>query len=185
MTDPSESVLPRSCFVGAAHWEVEQQVKRALSRCSHPEIGPPNCLFVPEDVRSLLLQWGHSSKLACHPGAARTIGLIRQQFWWPTLVRDTNEFVAACSICARGKASHQRPAGLLNPLPIPSRPWSHIAVDFVSGLPPSAGNSFILTIIDRFSKAVHFVPLSKLPSALETAELLVHHVFVSMVSPWT
>jgi len=50
-------------------------------------------------------------------------------------------------------------------------------VDFVSGLPPSAGNSVILTIIDRFSKAVHFVPLSKLPSALETAELLVHHVF--------
>lgn len=42
---------------------------------------------------------------------------------------------------------------------------------------PSEGNKTILTIVDRFSKAVHFVPLPKLPSALETANLLVQHVF--------
>ena len=175
--DPSEPVLPASCFVGAAHWEVERQVKEALSGDPGPGNEPPNCLFVPEDVRSQVLQWGHSSNLACHPGAARTLGLIRQRFWWPTLGRDTKEFVAACPICARGKASHQRPAGLLNPLPIPARPWSHIALDFVTGLPLSAGNTTILTVVDRFSKAVHFVPLTKLPSAMETAELMVQHVF--------
>ena len=42
---------------------------------------------------------------------------------------------------------------------------------------PSDGNTVVLTIVNRFSKAVHFVPLSKLPSALETANLLVLHVF--------
>ena len=31
-------------------------------------------------------------------------------------------------------------------------------------------------IIDRFSQAVHFIPLTKLPSASETAQLLVQHV---------
>lgn len=30
--------------------------------------------------------------------------------------------------------------GLLHPLPTPSRPWSHIAVDFVTGLLPSSGS---------------------------------------------
>ena len=50
-------------------------------------------------------------------------------------------------------------------------------MDFVTGLPPSDGNTVVLTIIDCFSKAVHFVPLSKLPSALETANLLVLQVF--------
>ncbi|XP_061639745.1 uncharacterized protein LOC133483105 isoform X2 [Phyllopteryx taeniolatus] len=40
-------------------------------------------------------------------------------------------------VCARGKTSHLPPAGLLRPLPIPSRPWSHIALDFITGLPPS------------------------------------------------
>lgn len=59
------------------------------------------------------------------------------------------------------KATHRPTAGLLQPLPIPSRPWSHIAVDFVTGLPLSEGNDTILTIVDRFSKAVHFFPLPK------------------------
>ena len=59
----------------------------------------------------------------------------------------------------------------------PRRPWSHIALDFVTGLPPSHGNTTILTVVDRFSKSVHLVPLPKLPSAKETADLLVQHVF--------
>ena len=33
-----------------------------------------------------------------------------------------------------------------------------------------------MTVVDRFSKMVHFVTLSKLPSAVETADLLVIHV---------
>lgn len=90
---------------------------------------------------------------------------------------DTRAFVAACQVCARAKASHQPPAGLLRPLPIPRRPWSHIAVDFVTGLPPSQGNTTILTIVDHFPKSAHYVALQKLPSACETADLLVHHVF--------
>uniref|UniRef100_A0A3P9JP29 Integrase catalytic domain-containing protein n=1 Tax=Oryzias latipes TaxID=8090 RepID=A0A3P9JP29_ORYLA len=53
----------------------------------------------------------------------------------------------------------------------------HIALDFVTGLPPSQGNSVVLTIIDRFSKFVHFVPLPQLPSATQTADVLVNHVF--------
>lgn len=72
---------------------------------------------------------------------------------------------------------HHTPAGLLHPLPIPHRPWSHIAVDFVMGLPPSEGNNTILTVADHFSKSVHFIPFPKLPSALETTNLPIQHVF--------
>lgn len=50
-------------------------------------------------------------------------------------------------------------------------------MDFVTGLPPSNGNDTILTIVDCFSKAVHFVTLPKLPTASATADLLVQHVF--------
>ncbi len=74
-------------------------------------------------------------------------------------------------------ASDDASAGFLRPLPIPSPPWSHIALDFVTGLPPSAGNTVVLTVVDRFSKAAHFIPLPKLPSAKETAQLMVDHVF--------
>ncbi|KAM9546103.1 uncharacterized protein ACWYII_036596 [Salvelinus alpinus] len=38
-------------------------------------------------------------------------------------------------------------------------------------------NTTILTVVDRFSKAAHFIPLPKIPSAKETAQLMVQHVF--------
>jgi len=104
------------------------------------------------------------------------LSLLQRHFWWTEMEADVRAFVAACTVCARGKSSHRPPAGLLRPLPVPGRPWSHVALDFVTGLPLSQGNSTILTIVDRFSKAVHFVALPKLPSAQETAELLTVHI---------
>ncbi len=35
----------------------------------------------------------------------------------------------------------------------------------------------VLTMVDRFSKATHFIPLPKLPSARETAVAVIDHVF--------
>ncbi|KAK5913399.1 hypothetical protein CgunFtcFv8_007934 [Champsocephalus gunnari] len=90
--------------------------------------------------------------------------------------KDVKEYVAACTICARNKTSSRPQMGLLRPLPIPSRPWSDISVDFVTGLPESKGNTTVLTVVDRFSKMTHFIALPKLPSAKETAEVLLHNV---------
>ena len=33
--------------------------------------------------------------------------------------KDIAEYVAICDVCQRVKAEHQKPAGLLQPLPIP------------------------------------------------------------------
>ena len=73
--------------------------------------------------------------------------------------------------------SHQSPSGLLQPLPVPSHPWSHVALDFVTGLPKSEGNDTMLTIVDRFSKSAHYVVLPKLPTASETVDPIVQHAF--------
>lgn len=66
------------------------------------------------------------------------------------------------------------------PLPIPSRPWSHLGVDFVTDLPPSSGNTCILVVIEHFSKSCCLNPFKSLPTAMETAELLFQHVFPRM-----
>lgn len=107
----------------------------------------------------------------------RTLNLLKRHFWWPTMETDIRAYVSACTICARGKSSHLPPAGLLHLLLVPGSPWSHIALDFITGLPALQGNTVILTIVDRFSKAVHFVALPVLPTAHETADLLVQHIF--------
>ena len=46
----------------------------------------------------------------------------------------------------------------------------------MTGFHTSQANTTILTMVDRFSKMVHFAALPKLPSAAEIADLLVSHV---------
>ncbi len=155
----TENILPQHCVVGSATWGVEQAVRRALFHVTRPA-------RAPEVVRP-----------AVHSGVRGTLAAISQRFWWPTSERDVRRFVASCHVCAQTKSRNSPPAGLLRPLPIPSRPWSHIALDFVTGLLFSAGNKVILTVVDCFSKAAHFIPLPKLPSARETTQVMVDHVF--------
>lgn len=112
-----------------------------------------------------------------HPGLHRTLHLFWQRFWWPSRVRDTWDFIAPCALCTRGKSRHRPPAGLLTPLPIPRCPWSHIALDFITGLSLLSGHTTILTVVDRFLKAAHLVALPKPPSTAATGDLLVQHVF--------
>ncbi|KAI2664142.1 Transposon Tf2-8 polyprotein [Labeo rohita] len=69
-------------------------------------------------------------------------------------------------VCTASEGTASRPsAGLLPPLLVPSRPGS------------SALNMVVLTVVDRFSKATHFIPLPKLPSARETGVAVIDHVF--------
>uniref|UniRef100_A0A3Q3GHN4 Gypsy retrotransposon integrase-like protein 1 n=1 Tax=Kryptolebias marmoratus TaxID=37003 RepID=A0A3Q3GHN4_KRYMA len=171
------TILPSSCTVAAVTWEIEDIIRQAQLYEPTPDSCPPNKIYVPTSVRARFLQWVHASKFSGHPGISRTIALVNGKFWWSSIHKDVKEYVLACTICSRNKASHQPPSGLLQPLPIPKRPWSHISIDFVTGLPPSKGMTTILTIIDRFSKACHFVPLRKLPTAFQTAQLLIKHVF--------
>lgn len=176
-TPPVGNIVPPSCFIGALNWEVMDRVRDAQRTEPDPGNGPPGKTYVPSSTRSCVIHWAHTARFSCHPGVSRTVALVRRRFWWPSLYRDIKEYVLACPTCARNKASHRPPSGLLQPLPVPKRPWSHIALDFVSGLPESRGFTSILTIVDRFSKSCHLVPLRRLPSAIDTAQLLVKHVF--------
>uniref|UniRef100_A0A8C6M778 Gypsy retrotransposon integrase-like protein 1 n=1 Tax=Nothobranchius furzeri TaxID=105023 RepID=A0A8C6M778_NOTFU len=171
------TILPTSCIVAGVTWPIRDQVLEALKTDPGPGNGPSNKLFVPQGLRGKVIDWAHTWRFSIHPGVGRTVALIRQSFWWSSLYRDVKEYVSACHVCAQQKGSNQPPAGLLCCLPVPSRPWSHITLDFVCGLPPSHGFTVILTVVDRFSKACHLVPLKALPTSAVTAQLLVKHVF--------
>ena len=171
-----EPLLPLSCVVGAVTWQIEKAVKLANGVALPPSGCPENKLHVPADLRSQVIHWAHTSPLFCHPGVRRTMFAISRRFWWPSMEPEVREYIEACSVCARNKSSTGSRMGLLHPLPIPSRPWSDISQDFVTGLPTSQGNTTILTVVDRFSKMVRFIALPKLPSASETAEIMLNHV---------
>ncbi|KAI2647704.1 Transposon Tf2-6 polyprotein [Labeo rohita] len=155
ITSEPAPVLPADIILAPLQWGLEERVRQSHSQTRPPPETPAGRLFVPDHLRKEVLQWGHDSTLAGHQGVQRTTSFIGRAFWWRTLRRDVQEYVQACTICARSKTTNTPSTGELQPLPIPKRPWSHISVDFVTGLPDSDGKNTILTIVDRFSKAVH------------------------------
>ena len=74
--------------------------------------------------------------------------------------KDIKEHIKNCETCQRIKVDTIKPAGLLQPLPIPDKPWLDISMDLITGLPKSQGYNVILVVVDRLTKSVHFMPLS-------------------------
>jgi len=65
-----------------------------------------------------------------------------------------------CDVCCRVKVEHLKPAGTLQPLPIPAWKWEDITMDFITGLPKtSSGCDSIWVIVDRLTKSAHFLPV--------------------------
>jgi hypothetical protein len=95
-----------------------------------------------------------------HEGILRTLHRLQRDFHFPNMCRVVQDFIKACGTCQKFKSDHLRPAGLLQPLPIPSGVWSDISIDFIEALPCVNGKTVILTVVDRFSKYCHFIPLA-------------------------
>jgi hypothetical protein len=119
----------------------------------------------------------HELPLAGHPGRLRTFELVARDFIWPGMRQMIYNYVDACSICQKAKYSRKKPSGLLNPLPISSRPWKDISMDFIVKLPVSNGFDSILVVVDRFSKMSHFIPVSEKISSVELVEVVFNYIF--------
>ena len=105
-----------------------------------------------------------------HEGVQRTLHRLRRDFHFPNMRQHVQDFVRACATCQRYKSEHLHPAGLLLPLPVPTAVWTDIGLDFVEALPKVRGKSVILTVVDRFSKYCHFIPLAHPYSAESVAQ---------------
>jgi hypothetical protein len=66
-----------------------------------------------------------------HEGIEKTVHRWRASFYSPHALRRVREFVQACATCQRNKIEHLHPAGLLQPLPVPSKNWNDVSMDFV------------------------------------------------------
>ncbi|GJP86136.1 hypothetical protein CLOP_g16200 [Closterium sp. NIES-67] len=128
-------------------------------------------------LRELLIQEVHDSNLSGHFGVDKTLKALQRFYYWLDMVTDVQRYVAACPICQRMKSSQQRPTGLLQPLEPPQRPWQHVTMDFVTGLPAGpSGNDAVLVVVDRLTKMAHFVPCRTTITAEETARLFISTV---------
>ena len=136
-----------------------------------------NRLCVPRTSLQDQLTWEcHSGGLAGHFGRDKTITAVEHQFYWPSLKRNVGNIVAQCRVCAFAKQVRKND-GLYTPLPVPTRPWDDVSMDFVVGLPRTVRHQdSIMVVMDRFSKMAHFVPCSKTSDATRVAQLYFQEV---------
>nr|KYP45086.1 Transposon Ty3-G Gag-Pol polyprotein [Cajanus cajan] len=96
----------------------------------------------------ILLEF-HSSPQGGHSGFFRTYKRISVVFHWEGMKGDIKQFIVKCITCQQNKYETLSPAGLLQPLPIPSKVWSDISMDFIGGLPRVQGKDTIMVVVDR------------------------------------
>ncbi|KAK3536150.1 hypothetical protein QTP70_031317 [Hemibagrus guttatus] len=170
-------ILLATAVLAPVRWDLVEEIRRAHAEEPPPTGCPPHKLFVPQQFRPQVMQWVHEAPSSVHPGTRRSTKLISRRFWWPSLGSDVERYVRQCSTCAQVRTSLQGPEGLLVPLPVPRRPWSHLSVDFLTNLPDSGGFTPVMVLVDRFSKGCNLVPLKGLPTAMQIAEAMFCHVF--------
>ncbi|KAL4557540.1 hypothetical protein LXL04_035721 [Taraxacum kok-saghyz] len=118
----------------------------------------------------------HDSPSGGHSGFYRTYRRLAAQIYWIGMTKSIKDYVRACDTCQRYKHSTLSPAGLLQPLPIPTGIWDDISLDFITGLPKSKGFEMVLVVVDRLSKYCHFIPLKHPVTARSLAEIFVKEV---------
>ncbi|GJW22716.1 putative reverse transcriptase domain-containing protein [Tanacetum coccineum] len=87
---------------------------------------------------------------------------LRKLYWWPNMKADIATYVSKCLTCAKVKAEHQKPSGLLQQPEIPVWKWERITMDFITKLPRTpSGYDSIWVIVDRLTKSAHFIPMNE------------------------
>ena len=126
----------------------------------------PSC-----SLRLSILDELHGGTLGGHFGEAKTLALVKTNFFWPKLETAVARFIKRCVVCMMAK-SHGNNEGLYTPLPVPKAPWEDVSLDFVLGLPKTQRNKdSIMVVVDRFSKMAQFVPCNKSNDASHVADL--------------
>ena len=91
------------------------------------------------DLHLRVIHSYHDHPVSRHFGINKTLALIRQEYTWPNICTFVTDYCRSCTTCSRNKAKHHKLYSLLCQLPIPSRPWNSISMDFIEHLLSSEG----------------------------------------------
>nr|GEZ31891.1 putative reverse transcriptase domain-containing protein [Tanacetum cinerariifolium] len=101
-------------------------------------------------LRDLVMHESHKSNYSIHSGSDKMYQDLKPLYWLLNMKADIATYVSKCLTCAKVKAEHQKPSGLLQQPEILVWKWERITMDFVSGLLSGHGVP-VLIISDRDS----------------------------------
>ena len=146
-------------------------------------------IYVPESVRNEVIRIHHDEPTAGHRGIYKTTEAIGQNYYFPRLRKKVEEYIARCDTCHKTKSSRHQPYGMMGTASTPDRPWASIAMDFIVKLPLSeepltkVKYDSVLTIVDRLTKEVRFIPYKESSNAEELAYIFLRNITATQGLP--
>lgn len=142
-------------------------------------------VVVPYGSRGKIINQCHDSPTSSHGGIKKTIFKIRSNYYWPKMNKEIKEYVRSCELCQTCKPTTVTMRNEMGQPKNPEQPWKMLSVDLVGPLPRSKnGNSYILVILDVFSKFVLVKPLKK-ATAKTVIQFIEEQVFLMFGVPKT
>ncbi len=133
-------------------------------------------LYVPEGrIRTWIIEEVHARLVTAHPGRDKTKKLLAAHYYWPGMTTSVARYLQNCRTCRRTHEFRDKKPGLLQPLPIPDRPWQHISVDFKSLPKDRKGFDNLFVAVCRLSKRSVSIPCHKTATAQDAARMFYEH----------
>ena len=174
-----ESYVVKSLW---SQWDTLRIKNNILCRLQpHNEITE---VIIPASERRHMLKQCHDESTSGHLGIRKTLGRLRERYYWPGIRNDVKTYVGGCDTCSRRKAPLKRKRAPMKSLES-GYPMERIAVDILGELPTTeVGNKYILVISDYYTKWTesHAMPNME---ACTVAEVIVRDVVTRFGIPTT
>lgn len=139
-------------------------------------------IFVPRDLRPMMLNYFHDSPLGAHLGQFKTMNKINRDFYWPNMKGDIFKYVRSCEICQQCKPALNSQIGF-HSADVANCPGEKFFIDYFGPLVRSqSGHIAVLSVIDAFSKFIWLFPVRQINSNV-TCDILSKHIFGTFGPP--
>lgn len=138
----------------------------------------PQGVHNSRSLQEVVLEQAH--RTLGHYGYQHTSEYARRWYWWPRIVSDAREFCKTCGVCQQAKGSMQLPPGKLHTLPVLTKPWESIGMDFVGPFPEVEVDgrklNYLWVVVCRMTSMVHLIPVHTKMTASQLSGIYMREV---------